>query len=250
MKPASILITDDESNIRLTLRTALETDGYVVHEASNGGDALEAIHQQTPDLMVLDLNMPVMDGMAVLEHLKTLVGMNKPRGIVLTAVGSIATALKATRLGAVEFMEKPITPVELRQIVRSVLSEPEIDAPPVAMLEVPGGYEQVLGRIRRSLRPADYGSAESLLEKAAQRKNQHTAEYFNLLGVLYEAHGKWRLARKCYGKAIAADKRFESAQANMRRLYELYTYGRSSQAVLLGDEMDDVRYAQMHAARA
>jgi len=114
MKPASILVTDDESNIRLTVRRALETDGYVVNEACNGREAMDAIARQMPDLMVLDLNMPVMDGMSVLEHLKGLAATNKPRVIVLTAYGSIATAVKATRLGAVEFMEKPIVPAELR----------------------------------------------------------------------------------------------------------------------------------------
>jgi DNA-binding response OmpR family regulator len=250
MKPASILVTDDESNIRLTVRTALETEGYIVREAANGQDALEAIERQTPDLVVLDLNMPVLDGMKVLEQLKKLAARNKPRVMVLTAFGSIQTAVKATRLGAEEFLEKPINPTELRQTVRSILTEPEIDDPPFHTMEVVNGYEQVLSRIRRSLRLADYSSAESLLEKAAARKNQHAAEYFNLLGVLYESHQKWRLARKFYGKAIATDKHFEPAQANMRRLYELHTYGRSTQAVMLGDESDDIWYARMPEARA
>jgi len=250
MKPASILITDDESNIRLTVRTALESDGYAVCEASNGNEALEAITLQAPDLVVLDLNMPGMDGMAVLEHLKTLADKCKPRVIVLTAFGSIATAVRATRLGAVEFLEKPITPTELRQTVRSVLTEPELDSPPAAIMNVPGGYEEALTRIRRALRLADYSDAEVLLEKAAARKNKHAAEYFNLLGVLYEAHHKWRLARKCYGKATAADKRFEPALANMRRLYELQAYGRTHQAVMLGDESDDMWYARLPDAKS
>jgi DNA-binding response OmpR family regulator len=249
MKPASILITDDESNIRLTVRTALESDGYLVREASNGEEALEAIERQTPDLIVLDLNMPGMDGMAVLEQLKSLSATNKPRVIILTAFGSIATAVRATRMGAVDFLEKPITPTELRQTVRSVLTEPELDAPPAGVTDIQGGYDEALRRIRRALRLADYSSAESLLEKAADRKNQHTAEYFNLLGVLYEAHHKWRLARKCYGKAISADKRFEPAQANLRRLYEFQTYGRSHEAVRLGDESDDIWYARLPEAR-
>jgi DNA-binding response OmpR family regulator len=249
MRPASILITDDESNIRLTVRRALESDGYMVREASNGKEALEAIERQIPDLVVLDLNMPGMDGMAVLDHLKSFAEANKPRVIILTAFGSIATAVRATRMGAVDFLEKPITPAELRQTVRSVLTEPELDAPPAGVVDIPGGYDEALRRIRRALRLADYSSAESLLEKAADRKNQHTAEYFNLLGVLYEAHHKWRLARKCYGKSISADKRFEPAQANLRRLYELQTYGRSHEPVKLGDESDDVLYARLPQAR-
>jgi DNA-binding response OmpR family regulator len=245
MQPASILITDDESNIRLTIRTALESDGYVVREASNGIEALESIERQMPDLVVLDLNMPGIDGMEVLEHLKSLAVANKPRVIILTAFGSIATAVRATRLGAVEFLEKPVTPAELRQTIRSVLTEPELDAPPAAETNIRGDYDDVLNRIRKTLRLADYSSVEALLEKAAQLRNQDTAEYFNLLGVLFEAHHKWRLARKCYAKAIAADKRFEPAQANMRRLYELRTYGRTHQAVMLGDESPDIWYARL-----
>jgi DNA-binding response OmpR family regulator len=245
MKPASILVADDESNIRMTVRAVLESDGYLVYEAANGREAMTAMRQAVPDLMVLDLNMPVLDGMAVLEEMKSLVGLTQPKVIVLTAYGSLKTAVKATRLGAVDFLEKPITPAELRQTVRSVLTEAELDSPPDIVLDFPGGYEQAMTRVRRSLRLADYGNAEALLMKAADRRNTSTAQYFNLLGVVYEAQRRWRLARKCYGKAIAADKRYEAAQSNMRRLYELQSYGRSGQVVLLGDETDQVWYARL-----
>jgi DNA-binding NtrC family response regulator len=248
MKPASILVTDDESGIRLMLRTALESDGYFVSEASNGREALEAIKTRAPDLMVLDLNMPVLDGMAVLEQMKTLLGA-KPRVIILTAYGSIPAAVKATRLGAVDFLEKPITPPELRQAVKSVLEEPELDTPPEVVVDVPGGYENVLNRIRKLLRLAEYETAMSLLMKAADRQDQQSAEYFNLLGVLYEAQRKWRLARKCYDKAITADENYEPARMNLRRLLELRRHGRSSQAVVLGDEAQDVWFAKLPEAQ-
>jgi len=226
------------------LKTALESDGYTVMEAANGREALQIIQSRTPDLVVLDLNMPVMDGMAVLEAMKSLAGIAKPRVIILTAYGSIPAAVKATRLGAVDFLEKPITPTELRQTVRSVLDEPELNLP--AQLAVDsGGYDEVLNRIRKTLRLADYPSAEALLMKAADRKDKQSAEYFNLLGVLYEAQHKWRLARKCYEKAIAIDQHFAAAQANMRRLHELHTLAHSSQAIMLGDEADDLWMAKL-----
>jgi DNA-binding response OmpR family regulator len=183
--------------------------------------------------------MPVLDGMAVLEQIKSLSARSKPRVIVLTAYGSIPAAVKATRLGAVDFLEKPIAPADLREAVRSVLCEPELDsAPPAA--SPPGGYEQAVNRIRRSLRLADLSNAELLLTKVADQPAQHSAEYFNLLGVLYESQRKWRLARKCYGKAMRANKHYEPAQTNMRRIYELYTFGRSKLAVALGDETADI----------
>jgi DNA-binding response OmpR family regulator len=245
MKRASILVTDDQSTIRLMVRTALESDGYMVREACNGKEALDAIKAEPPDLMVLDMNMPVLDGMAVLEHLKSVAAERAPRVIVLTAYGSIPAAVKATRLGAAEFLEKPVTPAELRRTVRSVLEEPELDRLAPGNVEVPGGYEQVVDRIRKSLRMAEFADAEALLMKAADRREQHTAEYFNLLGVLYETQKKWRLARKCYGRAIDANGKYEPARANMRRLNDLQSEGRTSQAVVLGDEPLDVWFAQL-----
>jgi CheY-like chemotaxis protein len=227
------------------LRTTLESDGYSVTEASNGREALEAVRSHTPDLMVLDLNMPVLDGMAVLEQMKGLVGVARPRVIILTAYGSIPAAVKATRLGALDFLEKPITPTELRQAVRSVLDEPELDSPPDITLDVPGGYDLVLTRIRKLLRLAEYETAMSLLMKAADRNDQQSAEYFNLLGVLYEAQRKWRLARKCYSKALGADDNYQPARANLRRLLELQRHGHSSQAIVLGDEAEDIWFAKL-----
>jgi len=239
MKPASILITDDEPNIRMMLRIALESDGYDIDEATDGRQALDAVRRNRPDLVLLDLNMPVLDGMAVLEELKLATSEPMPRVIILTAYGSIPAAVKATRLGAVDFLEKPISPTELRDTVRSVLCEPELDSAPRSATP-PGGYESAVTRIRKALRLADFVNAESLLTNVADRPQQHTAEYFNLLGVLYESQHNWRLARKCYGKAMRADKRYEPAQANMRRLYELHTFGRSKQPVVLGDEPAEI----------
>ena len=240
MQSPTILIADDEGGIRLMLRTTLESDGYQVLEAANGRDALQTIRDRHPDLVVLDLNMPVMDGMALLEQLKTV--EHRPQVIILTAYGSVSAAVRATRLGAVDFLEKPITPADLRQAVKSVLNEPELDSPPNVEVNIPGGYEEVLGYIRRALKQEDLSSAQALLEVAADRRNKQAAEYFNLLGVLYETQRKWRLARKCYGRAISSNGKHEPSQANMRRLYELYTYGKSSQPVVLTEgDMEKVK---------
>ena len=239
MRMPSILITDDESNIRLMLRTALETEGFDVLQAANGREALDVIRRDKPDVVILDLNMPVMDGMAVLEQLKSM-SDPKPRVVVLTAYGSISAAVKATRLGAMDFLEKPITPNELRDTIHSILNEPELDSQPAA--QPSEDYENVLMRIRRAMLMEDFSNAEAMLIKAADRKPQ-SAEYFNLLGILYEVQHKWRLAKKCYGKAMRADRKYEPAQANMRRIFELYTFGHSKQMVVLGDETADAAEA-------
>ncbi|HZK82233.1 MAG TPA: response regulator [Humisphaera sp.] len=244
MKPTTVLVVDDETNIRLMLRTTLETEGYRVQQAVDGREALKAIEREVPDVMILDLSMPVLDGMGVLQELKNVRPEKKPRIIVLTAYGSISTAVKATRLGAMDFLEKPVSPDEVRESVAGVLMEP-LSLPQVSDSGDPlaGGYAGVLNRVRHAMRLANYTDAETLLMKAADLAHKDAA-YFNLLGILYEAQREHRLARKFYGKAIATDKRYEPAQTNMRRLYELQTFGRTQQPVSLGDE-PDVWYAKL-----
>jgi DNA-binding response OmpR family regulator len=247
MKPAhneSILVTDDESNIRMMVRTALESEGYVVREAANGREALASIARSAPDLIVLDLNMPELDGMAVLEQMKTLSGKH-PRVVVLTAYGSIPAAVKALHMGANDFIQKPVTPADLRKTVRAALDEPDQVRFDYIPAELRDSYEHVLDRIRKSFRLAEITTAETLLMKAADRRGRHSAEYFNLLGVLYETQHNWRLARKCYSKSIEAEKDYVPALANMQRLRELETRGHSTQAVVLGDEPADVIFARL-----
>src|SRR5262245_39490116 len=116
MKPlAHILIVDDETNIRLMLRTALETSGYSIEEATNGREGLDAVTLRKPDMMILDLSMPQTDGFGVLEGLRGMRPSQRPKVIVLTAYGSIPAAVKATRLGALDFLEKPVAPDEVRE---------------------------------------------------------------------------------------------------------------------------------------
>jgi DNA-binding response OmpR family regulator len=240
MSFAKILIVDDEINIRLMLRTLLESDGHTVSEAANGKEALSAVRREDFDLMILDLNMPVLDGMGVLGQLNELQVENKPRVIVLTAHGSIAAAVKATRLGALDFMEKPATPDEIRQTIAAVLSEPEPARPDAEA----GGYSAVLDRVRRALRLSDFATAETLLLKAADLALGDAA-YYNLLGIIYEARHQLRLAKKLYGKAMKADRAYLPAQQNMRRIYELNTFGRTAAAVALGDETDGTWFSQL-----
>jgi DNA-binding response OmpR family regulator len=237
MHSTSILVTDDESNIRMMVRVALESEGYSVLEASSGCQALEVLEHFSPQLMVLDLNMPEVDGMAVLEQLKRISIVQKPRVIVLTAYGSISAAVKATRLGAADFLEKPLTPSGLRNAVRDVLDDRSDVELPIAT-DVADRYEITLNRIRRSLRLVDTKNAELLLMKIADRRDLHAAEYFNLLGALYETQHKHRLAYKFYIRAIDANDSYSPARLNVRRMQQLQHNGRTTEAIALGDETD------------
>ena len=103
---ARVLIVDDEPSIRDSLRMILEHDGYKVDEASGGGEALARIAQRSPDAVFLDIKMPDMDGLTVLQSMREK-GYVVPV-IMITGHGDIETAVDATRRGAFDFFEKPL----------------------------------------------------------------------------------------------------------------------------------------------
>ncbi len=101
----TILIVDDEKNIRAGLARSLRLEGYAALEAADGAQALERLESEEIDLVILDLQMPVLDGLGFLEKLAAA-GRKVPT-LVLTAHGSIESAVRAVRLGAFDFIEKP-----------------------------------------------------------------------------------------------------------------------------------------------
>ncbi len=105
----------------MALRSCLEAEGYEVDEAADGAQALDMIVKYSPDLMILDLAMPTLDGMRTLAKLEGVHGQLKPRVIVLTAWGSEPAMLKAIGLGAELYLEKPLDPETLRRAVMEVL---------------------------------------------------------------------------------------------------------------------------------
>ena len=102
----NILIVDDEENIRLSLKGGLEDEGYQIVLAASGEEAFKVLEQTEVDLLLLDIWMPGMDGLTVLERLKK--ELPSLPVIIMTGHGSIDTAVRATRLGALDFIEKPL----------------------------------------------------------------------------------------------------------------------------------------------
>ncbi|QEM67957.1 sigma-54-dependent Fis family transcriptional regulator [Geobacter sp. FeAm09] len=103
----TILVVDDEKDIRISLTGILEDEGYQVLTAENGVEALECAQQELPDLVLLDIWMPGMDGLETLERLKT--HFPQITVIMISGHGTIETAVRATKLGAFDFIEKPLS---------------------------------------------------------------------------------------------------------------------------------------------
>jgi CheY-like chemotaxis protein len=116
-----VLIADDEPRIRLAVRSCLEADGYEVTEAEDGVQALEAIAQalndNTPDVLLLDLAMPKLDGLSTLRLLSSIYSGVRPRVVVMTAYGSVTASEAAFDLGVSAFLEKPVAPDVLRAAI-------------------------------------------------------------------------------------------------------------------------------------
>lgn len=118
-----ILIVDDEKNIRLTLSTSLEALGVETDGAEDGKEALAKLREKEFGLILLDICMPGVDGMEVLRQVRK----NRPDIgiIILTAYGTIELAVEAMKLGAVDFIQKPFVPEEIRERVARVMSREE-----------------------------------------------------------------------------------------------------------------------------
>ncbi len=114
-----ILIVDDDTNLRVGVATILEDEGFDVIEAENGRVGIERLDQGIFDLIITDYKMNEMDGMKFLAHIQTEFPSLKV--IMVTGYGSIEDAVKAMKLGAVNYLTKPIKPKKLIQLVKSVL---------------------------------------------------------------------------------------------------------------------------------
>ena len=119
---SKILIVDDDANIRAILKYRLEKEDFAVRLASNGLDALEQIDRETPDLVVLDLMMPKMDGLELLRRLRETPQTEDTPVIVLTALGHSAYSERSRELGAISLMEKPFSPRDLVQEIKAAMN--------------------------------------------------------------------------------------------------------------------------------
>ena len=156
MSPAKhILIIDDEPNVRLMFRTALESAGHEVVESEGGEQGLRRLRQSPADLVLLDLQMPTMDGLEVLRRLRS--DENLVPVVIITAYGSVPDAVEAMKLGAIDFLAKPITPDALRKVVVQILESPGGRPPRGALPESGTGCQRE--RVRRES-PAGQTGAE------------------------------------------------------------------------------------------
>src|SRR5436190_17668159 len=134
---AQILVVDDEIGIRELLSEILADEGHQVLLAENAGSARRFRETQRPDLVLLDIWMPDTDGITLLKEWAASGQLTMPV-VMMSGHGTIETAVEATRIGALDFLEKPIALQRLLATVKRALRNPEVVAPPPLGLAVLG----------------------------------------------------------------------------------------------------------------
>ncbi|TKB75938.1 MAG: sigma-54-dependent Fis family transcriptional regulator [Nitrospira sp.] len=122
---ASILVVDDEESILTSLRSILQDEGHEVAVAKNGVEALRAYTMDPPDLMLLDIWMPEMDGMETLRRVRELAPTAQI--MMMSGHGSIETAVKAIKLGAYDYIEKPLSLENVTLRVKHALEQHRLE---------------------------------------------------------------------------------------------------------------------------
>jgi two-component system KDP operon response regulator KdpE len=166
-----ILVVDDEPRMTRFVRMNLELEGYRVAEASNGLEALQKVKNDLPDLVVLDVNMPELDGF---ETLRLIRQSGAVPVIMLTVKGDEEDRIKGLELGADDYVTKPFSPRELASRVKAVLRRTSMPAPTAKTEIKVDDYlqidfkkrEVIVGGKHVKLRPTEYRLLYHLVNNA------------------------------------------------------------------------------------
>ncbi|MGD9265180.1 MAG: sigma-54 dependent transcriptional regulator [Lysobacterales bacterium] len=163
MPNAQILVVDDEPDIRQLVQEILEDEGYSVNTAKDGETARQAYTQNKPDLVLLDIWMPDIDGISLLKEWSAS-GALESVVVIMSGHGTLETAVEATRLGAFDFVQKPLSLAKLLATVRKALES----RPQHKTKEVAASHEPVI-------EPLGHSAAMQLLRNNARQAANSTS---------------------------------------------------------------------------
>jgi two-component system chemotaxis response regulator CheY len=115
----TILVVDDAAFMRMMIRDILAKEGYVIHEAVNGRDAVEKYSEVQPDLVTMDITMPEMDGIAALQAIRAT--HPDARVLMVSAMGQQKMIVEALESGALDFLVKPFQPAKVLETVKKCI---------------------------------------------------------------------------------------------------------------------------------
>ncbi len=123
MKSVRVLVVDDEPGIRQSLCGVLEDEGYLPTAVESGEACLEELKRQVYEAVLLDVWLPGMDGLDVLSRIEEMPQSDRPSVVIISGHGNIETAVRATKLGAFDFLEKPLTIEKVIVVVKNAIQQ-------------------------------------------------------------------------------------------------------------------------------
>src|SRR6201993_849500 len=149
---ATILIVDDEPGVRTALTGVLRDEGYAVEAVSSGEACLERLTRGPVDLIVLDVWLPGMDGLATLQRLRER--QVDAQVVLISGHGNIESAVRAIKLGAFDFVEKPLSLEKTVLVIRNALRQRKLEAENQALRAKVAGSSRMVGEslLMRQLR--------------------------------------------------------------------------------------------------
>ncbi len=146
MKQPRVLVVDDEPGIRESLCGVLEDEGFATASVESGEAALEALGEQRYDLVLLDIWLPGIDGLETLERIEEIPPADRPAVVVISGHGNIESAVKATKLGAFDFLEKPLTIQKVIVVAKNAIMQRRMEEE-IRDLRSEGGahLQQIIG---------------------------------------------------------------------------------------------------------
>ncbi len=246
MSTARLLVVDDDRTFRRSTAALLREDGYDVSEAADGSEAVEQIRERPFDLILLDLRMPGLDGIGLVEVLRTW-GHDTPI-LMISGFGTVDTAVDAIHTGADDFLTKPVEPDVLSARVESLLSRrprlPDTEAhPPGGLIGRSAGIRSVLDVVER-VAPTDAtvlvtgetGTGKELVARAIHERSERASGPFVAVNCGALAEGV--LESELFGHRRGA---FTGAVRDRVGLFEAASGG-----TILLDEIGDVSPAMQH----
>jgi DNA-binding NtrC family response regulator len=185
MSQAQVLVVDDEPDIRQLVQEILEDEGYSVQVAKDGESARLIFARQKPDLVLLDIWMPDIDGISLLKEWSSA-GNLESQVVIMSGHGTLETAVEATRLGAFDFVQKPLSLAKLLATVRKALDSrphartPEPSAHHATALE-PLGKSPVMQLLRNSAKQAANNASPVMITGESGSGRETLARYIHHL---------------------------------------------------------------------
>jgi two-component system nitrogen regulation response regulator NtrX len=140
-----VLIVDDEPGIRDSLSGVLQDEGYACAAVESGEQCLEELARHVYDVVLLDVWLPGMDGLETLARVQEIPFSDRPEVVIISGHGTIETAVRATKLGAFDFLEKPLTIEKVTVVLNNAAQQRRLELELDRLRETDGGTPRIIG---------------------------------------------------------------------------------------------------------